>query len=100
MPEDYFDEGGGGAPAAAEPQSQPAEDQDQKGGEDQTALLPKSFFSEEDLKPGYKCQVEITGIHDNEVEVKYLGSPEHEEEAPPGENQPPPVPDGMGGGLD
>jgi hypothetical protein len=44
-----------------------------------TSILPKSFFGGRDLKVGLKCDVEITAIHENDVEVKGCSSPDEDD---------------------
>lgn len=48
------------------------------GDGSETSILPKSFFSGKDLKPGDKCDVEIVAIHDNDVEVRGCDSSDTE----------------------
>lgn len=43
-------------------------DEDSEGS---TALLPKSFFEGQELKPGQQFYVEIVRSYEDEVEVKY-----------------------------
>lgn len=65
MPQDasyYDDTPGNSSPAAA------AKDQEDDSGS-KTALLPKSLFGH-DLKPGDKCDVEVTAVHEDDYEVK------------------------------
>lgn len=45
----------------------PKEDKD----EGETALLPKSFFEGQDLKPGEQYYVEVVRSYEDEVEVRY-----------------------------
>lgn len=42
-----------------------------KDEEGETALLPKSFFEGQELKPGEQYYVEIVRSYEDEVEVKY-----------------------------
>lgn len=42
-----------------------------KEDEGETALLPKSFFEGQELKPGQQYYVEIVRSYEDEVEVKY-----------------------------
>lgn len=44
-----------------------------------TSILPKSFFGGRDLKVGYKCDVEVTAIHENDVEVKGCDTPDEDD---------------------
>lgn len=85
-------------PATATEAAPKQDDQEQQDG--QTALLPKSFFDEGDLKVGYKCEVEIVALHDEEASVRYLGSKEdHKEEQtqkPPEQSQPATPSGGLG----
>jgi len=54
-------------PSTGKPdESQPPEDGDE--GEE-TGILPLSMFPD-DVKPGYKCGIEVVAVHDQEVEVK------------------------------
>lgn len=43
--------------------------------EGETALLPASLFGG-NVEVGHKCEVEVVGIHDGEVEIKYSKKPE------------------------
>lgn len=110
MPDDYFGDepATATAPKPPSPEKPPAESDREDEGE-RTALLPKNFFAPEDLQVGYRCTVEITAIHDEEVSVTYQGSaeePEPEEPGPepgaesPGPGGPPPGAGGMGGYMD
>lgn len=37
-----------------------------------TALLPKSFFKDNELEVGAQCEVKIEHVYDDEVEVSYV----------------------------
>lgn len=58
-----------------------------------TALLPKSFFPDGDPQPGKTCEVRVARVHDDQVEVEYIGA--EKEEEPPMEAE---VPDGAATG--
>jgi hypothetical protein len=63
----------------------------------QEELLSTAFFQGKDLEVGSKCEVEITGIHDGEVSVKYVAHDEEEnkDQSPePGEEVAAPKGDG------
>jgi len=47
------------------------EEMHDKGEDGETALLPKSFFEGQELKPGEQYYVEIVRQYEDEVEVKY-----------------------------
>lgn len=85
MPEDYATQGedlySDTPPTVAPPDpeaeapeeefaEEPVPDEETDKGGEKTALLPKSVFSGQDLKPGYKCQIEVVRVHDDEVEIK------------------------------
>jgi hypothetical protein len=100
----YFDQDEGAPPAGPqEPQDGGGDAHDQDQDSEQTALLPKSFFREEDLHPGYKCEVEVTAVHEEEVSVKMAETKSEEEEALNSESPelagPAPAPAGGGGGM-
>lgn len=113
MPDDYFGDepATATAPRPPSPDQPPAESDREEEGE-RTALLPKSFFAPEDLEVGYRCTVEITAIHDEEVSVTYEGSAQASEEDEAAEARdsespdlagpggPPPGAGGMGGYMD
>lgn len=40
--------------------------------EQETALLPRSWFQGKDLEIGSKCELKIEGLYDDEVEVSYV----------------------------
>jgi hypothetical protein len=40
--------------------------------EQETALLPRSFFQGKDLEVGSKCKIKVEGIFDDEIEVSYV----------------------------
>jgi len=46
-------------------------EKEQKEDEGETALLPKSFFEGQTLKPGEQYYVEIVRSYEDEVEVRY-----------------------------
>lgn len=54
----------------------PDEKEESKDMEGETALLPKSFFVGQDLKPGDEFYVEVVREHEGEVEVKYGKGPD------------------------
>jgi len=56
----------------------------EKDGE--TALLPKSFFEGQELKPGQQYYVEIVRAYEDEVEVKYPHEVKEEKEEEPSAN--------------
>jgi hypothetical protein len=94
---DYFDSEEAQAPTAtAEPQgNEGGEQHDDEQEKDQSALLPKSFFPTDDLKPGYRCEIEVEAVHSEEVSCRWLGSAEEDEEGSINE-APPPTPGSMG----
>jgi len=47
----------------------------------ETALLPKSIFSDKTIEPGSKCTFEVVKVHGDEVEVKYSKEEEPKPEA-------------------
>ena len=78
------------APPATDGADQPeGQDADKDG---QTSILPKSFFSGKDLKPGDKCDVTVVRIHENDVEVAPCEDKGEEEQPPPGEEPEPAAP--------
>lgn len=50
-----------------------------KGNDDggATALLDKTFFGDKELKPGVRCEVEITRVMDDQVMVKKVPESEY-----------------------
>jgi hypothetical protein len=42
--------------------------------EQETALLPRSFFQGKDIEVGKKCEIKVEGIFDDEIEVSYVKS--------------------------
>lgn len=89
MPSDnsYYDD----APAA--PGQAPegkAEPDAAAGDEAKTAIIPKSIFGS-DLKPGDKCDIEVTAVHEDSYEVKGCEGHDEKEPEPSGgdESEPP-----------
>jgi hypothetical protein len=70
-----------------------AEDQ----GDSAEAVIPKSVLAGHQCDVGDKIVLEVTGIHDNEVRVKYAPKEEAEENAEPASGEAE-MPAGMGGG--
>lgn len=78
MPDSFY-------PTPDEPSDEsPDESTDEQAGEGgdkgedaegETALLPASLFGG-NVEVGHKCEVEVVGIHDGEVEIKYSKKPE------------------------
>ena len=63
-------------PGMSDDESSPSETPDpdkpeKKEEEGETALLPKSFFEGQTLKPGEQYYVEIVRSYEDEVEVRY-----------------------------
>lgn len=93
----------GDASAPAATSDQPAsKDGDDDGGS--TSILPRSFFAGKDLKVGDKCDVTITAIHENDVEVQPCDSSDKDEDEAPADDEPsetpPPAASGDAGGDD
>ena len=55
----------------ASPSKSNESDKPDKKEDGETALLPKSFFEGQELKPGQQYYVEIVRSYEDEVEVKY-----------------------------
>ena len=55
-------------PMSNEPGEPPHKESEEKG---ETALLPKSFFEGQEIKPGEQYYVEIVRSYEDEVEVRY-----------------------------
>lgn len=53
------------------PEGEHDESKPHKDEESETALLPKSFFEGQDLKPGEQYYVEVVRSYEDEVEVRY-----------------------------
>lgn len=91
----------GDAQAPAATSDQPASKDGADDGKS-TSILPRSFFAGKDLKVGDKCDVTVTAIHENDVEVEPCDSGDEEkpeEDAQPDESQtPPPAASGDAGG--
>ena len=92
--EDYYNDGGDDSSAAAPADQNKGESGD--GGK--TSILPRSFFAGKDLKVGDKIEVEVSGIHENDVEVTASdeGSDEEESQETPEQEsaEQPEAPDG------
>lgn len=69
----------------------PEKPEGETGTEENTALLPKSFFGEKELEIGKPCKVVPVHIYEDEVEVKYV--PHDSKEDKPKEDM---EPDDMG----
>lgn len=79
MDEDEMEAAPSKAPDSPE---KPMEKKDEDGA---TALLPKSFFEGQELKPGEQYYVEIVRSYEDEVEVRYphkVKGEDDEEESP------------------
>lgn len=74
-----------------EPQSQSQQEPEAKEDQDTGSeeLLSKAFFQGKDLEVGARCEVEITGIHEGEVSVKYVPHDEEKTEEQPEPGQEP-----------
>jgi hypothetical protein len=87
------------------PQTDSPADQSPKPKEDsdtgQEELLSTAFFQGKDLEVGARCEVEVTGIHDGEVSVKYVAHDEEkkDEGSEPGEEPAAPQGDGEMAGM-
>lgn len=71
------------------PEGKAEPDADDTGGS-KTAILPKSIFGG-DLKPGDKCDVEITAVHEDSYEVKGCEGHDDKEPQPGGDEPEPPA---------
>lgn len=103
MPPESEDLYGDAQPPAATSDAPQSKDGDDDGGS--TSILPRSFFAGKDLKVGDKCDVTITAIHENDVEVEPCegGEKDEDEEDPPkdySDEAPPPAAGGDSGGDD
>ena len=85
-PQDYYDD----SPAAPAEPAGPTDAEQSK-----TSILPKTFFSD-GVKPGDTISVEVTAVHDSDVEVKVSGDTTE----PDADDQPEPVPEESSGGDD
>lgn len=56
---------------ADEPKS---ESENGEGDDQETALIPRSWFQGKDLEVGGKCKLRVEGIFDDEIEVSYVKS--------------------------
>lgn len=70
MAEDLYSDG----PPASEPTDN-GEEAAEETESAQTALLPTSFFPDQP-EPGKECTVRVARVHDDQVEVEYVHSPE------------------------
>lgn len=43
-----------------------------EANEQETALLPRSFFQGKDLEVGKTCKIKVEGIFEDEIEVSYV----------------------------
>jgi hypothetical protein len=73
-------------PGADEEEPSPTEtpetpEKEGKEDEGESALLPKSFFEGQSLKPGQQYYVEIVREYESEVEVRYPHEVKGEEES-------------------
>jgi hypothetical protein len=80
--EDNYDDSPTPPPAATPDKSAPQDDDDDGG---KTSILPRSFFAGKDLKVGDKCDVTVTAIHENDVEVAPCDPSDKEDDQPPAE---------------
>jgi len=85
------------APAATTPGDKPGEKEGDEDG--QTFIVPRSAFSGKDVKPGYKCDIEVTAVHENDVECKPCEGHEDEEKEEPEMDQAPAAPAPAEGGM-
>ena len=53
------------------PESSSKSSEKKKTDSAQTALADKALFPE-DVKPGYRCEIEVVAVHESEVEFKKL----------------------------
>lgn len=85
--EDYYSDGG---ETGADAGNESTPESSKIDTETQTALLPKAFFGDKELKPGVKCEVEIKEIYEGDVMVAYVphgeGKPD-ESETPENEDE-------------
>lgn len=72
MANDLYDDGGDDASSA------PTEEQDKEG--EATSLLPKSFFGDKAVEKGKRCEVEITAIYDDQVQVTKVPESDYKDE--------------------
>lgn len=79
MPEDPYSIDQTESVPNQEPMDRGSEEERSTDGE--TALLPKSIFSDKTLEPGSTCKFEVVKVHGDEVEVKYVKEEEPEPEA-------------------
>lgn len=92
---------GGGDPyfadaeGAADPGGSPKEESSET--DSATSLLPTSFFGGKAVEPGYRCEVEVVRVHDDQVEVKTCSESSGESEPTLTKSESAPMPDDMMG---
>jgi hypothetical protein len=69
MPDDFYQTEG----------RQKEPDGSMEESDENTTLVPKSFFGGKDLEVGKKCEVEVVALYEDEVEVKYVKHKDKEE---------------------
>src|SRR4029079_10920674 len=76
--------------SSSESDAQPEGDEsDQSESDAGRTVVPKSVFGNYECKPGEKKVFEVVGVHDNEIELQFVGK-EGEEEAKEKPAAPPP----------
>jgi len=55
---------------------------EQGADEQETALLPRSFFQGKDIEIGKTCEVKVEGIFEDEIEVSYVPHKKEDESKP------------------
>lgn len=91
---------GGDAPAEKPGGGDMGEGEGKEGGEDTTALLPKSILMGKKFDVGDEVVLRITGIHENEISVAYAEEPKKEEGGEKEGMAEAPMPGGNPGGAD
>lgn len=84
--EDYYDDSSTPPPATKSGADAPKDGDGEDDGA-KTSILPRSFFPNEDLKVGDKCDVEVKAIHENDVEVEYAMDSKDDQEDQPQEQE-------------
>lgn len=64
------------------PEGNPGPSKSDKSEGAATALLPKDFFGDKTLEPGTRCEVEVSRVLDDQVQVTKVPESEYKGEEP------------------
>lgn len=74
MPTDYYSDTDDSDSAGVDVENS-EESKTDKGAA--TALLPKDFFGDKELKPGTRCEIEVTRVLEDQIEAKKVPQSEY-----------------------